>query len=350
MKDYRVTIERIGDRVAKRLTSPKHNYLFFYDDGTLMRWGEKEEDDPEEGYPEIADIEVSEVCHGVKGAPCAFCYKSNTGVGRNMSAETYGKLLNKLPPTITQVALGIGDIDGNPDLKEIIKATRGRMIVPNITINGDRLTDEWVTFFSTYLGAIAVSLYDRDITYDAVQRLTDAGMTQCNTHALLCEETFDRCMQLVEDRLTDPRLSNLRAMVFISLKPKGRGCGYTRCSDEHFLQLVKRLRETGVGYGCDSCTANRLVWAYEQLGADEEEMKMIREVSEPCESTLMSTYFNVDGTFFPCSFCEGEAEWKTGIDVLSQKDFLTDVWRNERVRAFRKKLHECKRSCPMFAV
>jgi MoaA/NifB/PqqE/SkfB family radical SAM enzyme len=95
-----------------------------------MRWGKTKEDDPNysEFGPEIVDIEISEVCtHG-----CTFCYKSNIKVGRNMSLDTYKEVLKKLPKTVTQIAFGIGDIDGNPDLFPILAAHKSRHR-PNIT-------------------------------------------------------------------------------------------------------------------------------------------------------------------------------------------------------------------------
>lgn len=171
---------------AKAFRSENYNFNFNKHSGLFMRWGKTEDDDPIVGLPEILDIEVSEICHGVNNVPCPFCYKSNVGFkGRNMSLETFKKVIDNFfffnsdgvsMTPLTQIALGIGDIDSNPDLKDMILYARERGIIPNITINGDRLTDEWVEFFAKNLGAIAVSIYDKDISYNAIKRLTDASL------------------------------------------------------------------------------------------------------------------------------------------------------------------------------
>ena len=95
--------------------------------------------------PEIADIEISTICHGIppvgmdKPVPCKFCYKSNSGRGENMSLDTFKQIFHKFPRSLTQIAFGIGDIDSNPDLWNIMRYCRDnnyQFIVPNVTVNG----------------------------------------------------------------------------------------------------------------------------------------------------------------------------------------------------------------------
>ena len=73
-----------------------------------------------------------------------------------------------------------------------------------------------------------------------------------------------------------------------------------------------------------------------------------RLVAEPCESGLFSSYINCHGEFFVCSFSEGEKEWKDGINVLDCGSFLEDVWYNDKVNEWRKKLLDNNRCCPIF--
>ena len=69
---------------------------------------------------------------------------------------------------------------------------------------------------------------------------------------------------------------------------------------------------------------------------------------EPCESGLFSSYINCYGKFFVCSFAEGEDEWEDGIDVLHCDNFVKDVWNNSRLIAWRKRLLDKKRACPIY--
>lgn len=110
------------------------------------------------------------------------CYKSNTySRSENMSLETFKVVLGKLNQSglLTQVACGIGDIDANPEIWEIFAYCRAQDIVPNVTINGARLSDEAIGHLTTLCGAVAVSVYDpKEVCYDAVRRLTEDPMKQ----------------------------------------------------------------------------------------------------------------------------------------------------------------------------
>lgn len=349
----------------KILKSENYNFHLNKVTGRFLRWGKTFEDDPQVGLPEILDIEISEICHGVNNTPCPFCYKSNVGhKGRNMNLETFKKVLDNLfflktedflneksqenkKTTIGQIAFGIGDIEGNPDLKEIILHTRERGIVPNITINGDGLTDEWVKFFSENLGAIAVSIYDKEISYNAIQKLTEAGMTQVNIHFMIANETLNKAYEIMNDTKTDPRLKNLNALVLLSLKQKGRGEGFTKLSQEDFTKLVQHGMSNDIRLGFDSCGACKFL---ESIKNDKNYLHFVNMV-EPCESGLFSTYINVEGKFFPCSFAEGVDEWKDGIDCTQDEfDFLKDVWFSDKVNKWRDKLLKNNRECPLFDV
>ena len=132
----------------KRIRSKYYNHNFDTETGLSIRWGKTmaNEDDPilSPIGPEIADIEISTVCNGIGKTmdarkPCPWCYKSNTGCGSNMSFDTFKSIFHKLPKNLTQIAFGIGDIDGNPDLWRIMEYCRSNSynsVVPNITVNG----------------------------------------------------------------------------------------------------------------------------------------------------------------------------------------------------------------------
>lgn len=338
----------------KAVKSDAYNYTFDRATGEFVRWGRTLEDDPSMApLPEIADIEISTICNGPTGKkPCSWCYKSNTGVGRNMDFDTFKKIFHKLGKNLTQIAFGIGDIGANPDFYRIMEYCRNNdynYVVPNVTINGYNLTDEHADKLAALCGAVAVSHYGSELCYDAVKKLTDRGMTQVNIHKLLCRETYESCFQLMNDIGTDPRLAKLNAVVFLFMKPKGdRNVFHKLDSFKDYRRLIDYALEHNIRFGFDSCTAP----AFLEAVKDHPNYRMFESLSEPCESDLFSIYINVDGKAFHCSFTEDEEGWK-GVDVLGCDDFARDVWHAEETCRFRSKLlgtaegKRC-RSCPIF--
>lgn len=327
------------------------NYKFYFDKktGFFARWGETQDEDgdPNLGLPEIADIEISTICHGINNVPCAFCYKGNTGNGIYMNLDTFKKVFHNLPPTITQIAFGIGDITANPDMWEIFNHCIDNGVVPNVTVNGEGIVDYIADKLVEKCGAVAVSLYDKDKTYNTVQKLTERGLKQTNIHFMLSNETIDRAYELMMDYKTDPRLSKLNAIVFLSLKKKGRAkSNFNQCSNEDFKKLIDFAFENNVPIGFDSCSYHKFAKSVE--GSNNE--KQLIQVAEPCESTLYSSYINTEGKFFPCSFCEETEGWENGIDAVNTDNFLKDVWYNEKTSKFRKNLISCNRKCPLYDI
>jgi len=340
----------------KALVSPKYNYIFQKKDGGFARWGATEEDDPDLSPfgPEIADIELSTACSGITGTPCKFCYKSNRPVGENMSLETFKKVFAALPPTLTQIAFGLGNIDANPDLWAIFSHCRENDIVPNVTINGARMTDDYYGALANLCGAVAVSRYDpKDVCYDAVEKLAEAGLEQVNIHQLLCEETYESCFELIEDVKTDPRLKKLRAIVFLGYKNKTSSRQFNYLDNlSKYANLVESCKEAGISIGFDSCSGPVY---FKATNPDEQQRMLV----EPCESGLFSIYCNVNGEVFPCSFAENTLGWEKGISLPGVADFLRDVWYHPKMVAWRDLLlassTKCNcqfstdcRSCPIY--
>lgn len=331
--------------MTKIVRTPIYNYNFSEQTGYFERWGLSINDDPQYSPIglEILDMEVSTICNN----GCKFCYKSNTNNGKNMSFETFKNIVDKIP-TLTQIAVGIGDINSNLDLFKMFQYCRDNRIVPNITINGYGLTDILAQRLVDLCGAVAVSHYSDNVCYDAVHRLTLLGLKQVNIHQLLAEETFSSILNLLNCCKTDERLSKLNAIVFLSLKQKGRGQDYTRITDEHFRFIVRYCMEHNISFGFDSCKANSFLQCIKQNHINV--YKKILEMAEPCESGLFSFYINVDGMGFPCSFAENINDWKNGIDILNIKDFLSDVWYSEKIKKWRINLLDNYRNCPIYKI
>lgn len=314
--------------MLKTYTSEDYNFVFNVSNGNFARWGKTYEDDPEFSPigPEILDIEVSTICS--KG--CSHCYKSNTNSGDNMSLETFTRIFKLFPKTLTQIAFGVGDIDANPDLYDMFKLCRKHNVVPNLTINGERMNDYHYDMISSLCGATAVSLYDKDTTYFAVKELADRGMQQVNIHSLLSYETFDKCMEVLKDSQTDPRLEKLNAIVFLWLKPKGVRNKHSQVNQLQYEHLVNYALSNNVRFGFDSCSAPMFLHAVR----NHKSYQQFETVCEPCESTLFSYYINTQGFGFPCSFSENTENYK-GVDVANATNFIKDVWEAPETLKFR---------------
>jgi len=335
----------------KLVLSPDYNYKLDKVTGFHARWGRTYEDDPQfSPYgPEILDLEISSGggCMG----NCPFCYKCNGGAAPtyNLTFEQFKTIFHKMPRTLISIAFGIMNIDTNPEFFEMMAYARQHGVMPTYTCHGLDMTEEYARLTAKYCGATAVSVVDREKTFDTVKMLTDAGLLQTNIHYMFSEETYEGAFELVEQVAKDPRTAKLNAIVFLQYKSKGRNPNdYHSVTDlDKYRRLVEHCNKHKVGYGFDSCSAHSFFAVAETLTESEREFMKI--VSEPCESALFSSYVNCHGNFFPCSFTEGDLDgWLIGINVLDCENFLRDVWHNDRVVEWRKKLLQKKRECPIY--
>ena len=297
---------------------------------------------------EICDIEIAEICEGTpKTGPCSYCYKGNTGFkGTNMSFETYKKIFSKLPISCTQIAFGTGTLRRHPEMWDIMKYTRDNGVIPNLTINGD-CSDEELKKISEIAGACAVSLHDKELGYNTIEKLSNLGMKQVNIHQVIYLENFDETMQILKDVLLDPRLKALKAIVLLNLKTKGRASkGFTKLPQEKYNELIKFALENNIGLGSDSCGAQKFLNAIQ----DRPDAKHLETYIETCESTLTSAYINVHGNFYACSFDETD---DNGLSVLNCDDFMKEIWFHKKTREFSEGVIKCKRckiGCSIFDV
>lgn len=346
--------ETMKQKNLKIVNYPDYHYIFNKETGFFARWGKTKEEDPSFSPlgPEILDIEISTICH----QGCNFCYKSNTSKGTNMSLETFKKILSKIPNNLCQIAFGIGSLDSNLDLWKIMAYTREQGYVPNITINGSRMTPADYQKLAVLCGAVAVSNYNKDQCYNAVeelnrwkQKVSYPTLKQVNIHQLLSVETLDKCWELLHDMQIDPRLKDLNAVVFLLLKPKGKRNKLTQLKNaSQYRELVNYALNHNLRIGFDSCSASSFMRAIE----GHKRYKELEQCAEPCESTCFSLYINVDGFAVPCSFCEGEPSMKP-INMLEVNDFMKGVWFGPELTEFRNKLLKAEkdtgyRQCPVF--
>lgn len=333
---------------VKMFRSPNYNYNFSKETGYFARWGKTEEDDPKIApMPEILDIEITSICDG----GCSFCYKGNTTSGHNMSFDTFKTIIDKMP-WLTQCALG-ADATGlsNPDMFKMMKYSRSKGIIPNLTIAdvSDKVADK----LASVAGAVAVSYYNTkrfdfgNACANSIKKLTDRGMKQINIHFCIHQDSFNDAMNLIDQLKIDSRFEKLNAIVFLSLKKKGRAkTGFKQLPQEKFNKLIQKAIYNKINWGCDSCSAHKTLIAIK----DNENFEELQKHIEPCESSAFSSYLNEQGHFFPCSFAELTEDWETGIDVVNCKDFIKDVWMHPRVIKFRNSLLKNNRNCPIYDI
>ena len=342
-------------------TYNEYHYLMDMKTGFFAEWGHTLDDDIIKAPAHnILDIEVTTKCTGpgnylgggkTESGCCPFCYKSNTPNGKNMSLDTFKKIIDKMPITLTQIAIGAdAHLDQNPDLWDMMDYAKSRGLAVNITC----ANLDYATAYKVFerCSAVAVSRYkNKNWCYDTIKRLTDFGMNQVNMHMMISQETLEQTKETINDIKTDPRLEKLNAIVFLSLKTKGRGENFHPLTDEQFKELVDLCKEKQINWGCDSCSAPKVMKAYK----DDPDYEKVFQAVMSCESTLESAYINVDGEYFPCSFTEGTEDWEKGISVLKTKDFIENIWNNEKTEKFRKKLcanvdeNKC-RNCPLYNI
>jgi MoaA/NifB/PqqE/SkfB family radical SAM enzyme len=338
----------------KMVLGPDYRYMFDKRNGSFERCGDRIEDDPQWSPmgPELLDLEIS-----VNGCPnrCRFCYKGNTDApATNMSLATFKGILDRMPHSLTQIAFGITGVQTNPAFIPMMEESRARGVIPNFTLSGIDLTPELADRISKLAGALAVSLYEKDLEpgLKAIEMFTDRGMTQVNVHLMVSQETLPFVQRILEQRAAGGTvLDRVHAFVFLGVKPKGRAAGHFHSlTKEQFQGLVKFALGSNVPIGFDSCSAPKFEAAVKALPLDEQYRTRLIQCSESCESGLFSSYINVEGKYFPCSFSEG-VDGIEGVPVLDYPSFM-DVWYSPPVKAWRERIlstvvNGC-RHCPLY--
>jgi len=333
-----MTVKLVESKQFKIFLTPDYQYYFKKDTGYFMRWGKTKEDNPTYSKygPEIADIEIS---HGKDCLNCKYCYKRNGSDSDsdtyNMTLDQFKVIISKLPYTVCQIAFGIMHIETNPDFFPIMEYTRTQGIIPNYTTNGFQVTEEVARKTKELCGAVAVSLHQRDVAYEAIRKFIAAGMNQVNIHYVLSRETYDEAFNIVDNIVSDPRLKGMNAIVFLKYKPKGNNIGsFNSVSLEEYKTLLDYCTKAGINWGMDSCSAPMAFKTFE----DSSDYEKMSTIIESCESTRFSMYCNCKGDFYPCSFTEDEPGWETGLSILECDNFLTDIWNHPKTVEFRNRL------------
>lgn len=334
-----------------------HHYNCFFDKltGFNLRFGKTLEEDPThcELGPEILDLEISvNGCVPVKGSEnCKYCYKNNTNKKpTNMTIDTFKQIIAKFPINLSQIAFGITGLQTNPDLPKMFEYCRQIGIIPNLTTVGADLNPATKDMICKYAGACAVSCYTgaKELCYKTIKELHDyASETynrdlHVNMHIVVSKGNLEHVRDVLKD-IADNKVPGLKSVVFLRIKPVGRASKIDCVVPaEIYTELVTFCMEHNIGFGFDSCSAASVMKVLTEMGRPE-----LCSSCERCESSLLSSYINVNGEYCSCSFVENRHDVIKPLNVLDYPTF-TELWNSEPVKYVRQKTINCETSCPWY--
>lgn len=321
--------------------------------------------------PEILDLEISvNGCPKVGGHNCKFCYKNNTDApAKNMSFDTFKKVIDNFPKNLYSVAFGITGAQTNPDFPKMLEYCRSIGVIPNYTLSGADLNETVLSATAKYCGAVAVSCYEgnKDLCYDTIAKLHEfAPNVHVNMHIVLSKGTINHVMDVLNDlkcdrQITrdvtfgkytvtakynvpkDPRLEYLRHIVFLRIKPVGRAQKLdTKVGYDIFKKVISFCKSNKIGFGFDSCSAKDVETIMINNG-DVEASKYCQS----CESATQSIYVSCDAKMIPCSFCEIRFKDRA-VDLSTVDNFINEWNDNAVLKEFRNKAAKSYGYCPMF--
>lgn len=323
-----------------------HHYNCFFSKltGLNVRFGKEVDEDPIccELGPEILDLEISVGgCPPVSGSSnCKYCYKNNTNrAPENMSFETFQKIIATFPINLSQIAFGITGLKTNPDLPKMLVYCREVGIVPNLTTVGADMDDEILDALCKHCGAVAVSCYTgaKELCYKTIKQIHNYAKSKynrnmsVNMHIVVSKDTMYHVRDVLRD-IADKKVDGLKSVVLLRIKPCGRAkhmeCAVTT---DMYKELVTFCLSNNVSFGFDSCSATPVMEVLKELGKEE-----LCGCCEPCESSKLSSYINVKGEYWSCSFAE-RTDFIKPINVLDYNS-VTDWWNSDEV----KKVRFCK--------
>jgi len=343
-------------KVVKYFFNKEHNYhcVFCKLNGFVCRISDNiEHPDPEYCTlgPEIMDLEISvNGCPTVGGHNCKFCYKNNTNAAPiNMTFDTFKKIVDSMPKCLTQIAFGITGVQTNPDFVKMMEYCREIGVIPNYTLSGADLNDELAKKTVELCGACAVSCYEgnKELCYNTIKRIHDLkNEMHINMHIVLSEDEVQlKHVWDVLNDIKDGKVVGLRNIVFLRIKPVGRASKMNvKIHLSTYEKVMKFCLDNNIGFGFDSCSAKSAIKALHNLGHGELEM-----CCEPCESSKFSSYCNVNGEYWNCSFCERNSIIEP-IQLTDYSDFHEPWSKNQNILKMRfpKEPLNVNESCPVY--
>lgn len=292
-------------------------------------------------YPELIDVGIMGSC--AHASLCTVgCYQGGIDNQKpNMALADYQSIIDQSKGKVFQIALGgHGDPNKHEDFEAILRYTRENNIVPNYTTSGLLLTDKEVELTKEYCGAVAVSMYRRYHTFDALRKFIDAGCTT-NIHYVLSNKSIDEAIDILKYHRLNCNDSpfvydtdGVNAIIFLTHKPVGKGSAddVLDVNDvrlKEFFALIEKPHPFKVGF--DSCTVPGLV-NFADINFDS---------VDTCEGARYSMYISSDMVAVPCSFDQSH---RYGNDLQSMT--IKESWDSPKFNAFRDSMRHSCPSCP----
>jgi len=324
---------------TKKIQTDKYIILFNGIDGIEVLSGINGHEDPFIlDSPNMIDIGIMGHCLN----NCENCYQGNIDIP-NMKLEDFKLIIDQCKDHINQVALGgKGDPNKHENFEEILKYCRDNNVIPNYTTSGNGLTDKEVKITREFVGAAAISMYNKDFTYLALNKFLDAKI-KTNIHFVISQKTFDDAIKILngvdiwEGKFP---IDKLNAVVFLLFKPQGNGADkkHLCLSNDQITEFSNLLLKPKCIFkiGCDSCMFNKV--------SQVRQLTNIEKIYvDTCEGSRMSCYISPDMKFMPCSF---EDRLKYGIQI-DKNNSIQNIWNTGKpFLTFREKLKENPMSCP----
>lgn len=325
----------------------KYSFVEYFDETTgflarsnVYRNGIETDMEPHmRSFPELLDIGIMGHCDACSAGLCRSvgvdCYQNAAVRSRpNMTAQAYSQLVKQCKGKTFQVALGgAGDPNKHEEFEEILRLTRGNLIVPNLTTSGFALTDAEIDLIHNYCGAVAVSFYSKldssgletnPLTITAIERFIEAGCTT-NIHFVLGKHNIDEAIYRVRNGLF-PR--DINAVVFLLYKAAGQAWKENMLSlnDRRYIEFLE-LVDSGTSnlkIGFDSCQSPAINKFCPNIA---------KESIEFCDSARFSMYIDCDLKAYPCSFAHDSPAYAVDLS----RHLIKDAWHSEQFIRFRDK-------------
>ena len=323
----------------KEFKNDKYELLFNTKTGFELLMGINGYDDPfMTELPTMLDVGIMGHCSN----NCPFCYQDPRIVEPNMKLDDFKRIIDEVKHHASQVALGgRGNPEDHEDFEEIVKYASENKVTPNYTTAGNNVNHEIVNITKKYVGAVAVSDYDKPFTYSALKIFMDADI-KTNIHFVFSSKSFDKAINVlngIDVWNGQIDLEKLNAIVFLLFKPQGRAKNLI-----DWIPSKKQLRifankikfpKSKIKIGLDSCLVNCI--------KEFVEFSPIEEMSiDTCESGRMSVYITPDMKLVPCSFADHNE-----YGVKLHNNTIENVWNNGRpFKKFREILKEKSNCCP----
>ena len=298
---------------VKYVSYPGYKCIYNRSTGFQIRCGDTLDKDPRysEYGPEFVTIEI---CKGGDCIGCDFCYKGN-GRGQEtklLSLSDFKKIVDKLPDTVNQVALGIMNIETNPEIWKMAEYLREKEISPLVTING-LANDRQIDLLGDLFDAVSVSIYKKykDRAMETLQKLSRKDM-QVNAHMVFHKENVSDVSLAIQEV---DEVVGVNSFVVVRYKDKNNNRFKAPGVQEYNLLFKDLIGKVSMPISFDTCSVDLL--------RSTPSLVDMRFKCEECEAGKFSCYINLKGKMFPCSFLEEESEKTSLVDG----DFMEE-WGN----------------------